>query len=369
MEKDKNFILINEPLTVDDTYAKRGENPLDWLKRSTVQRAKNARYFINHNLGKIPKQIREKLINSLSQNWSSALFELIVARYLQELGADFEYEKEIAGGKRPDFTVIFQDVPLIVEAINPIINKTIGKEFKLRNPLLDYIESRKPPNWSLSVLKLPKIGASDSKKEFRNEIDSIIREVKSTTKKNRLEISRTISTGDINLIFKRSNKSSKRIGIEPAIAFFDNTEKRIRYAFDEKREQVRNSPYPVILAINAGGIASEFNDFDKAIYGHSCEEWDDEITNIRNSYFKENGLFTKNKNSNPTYNGVLAFVRCGLLCKEPPVIYHHPYSKHKLPSSLLKIEQRYYDKENKQICTKKAKDLSFIDNLNFSEIK
>ncbi len=52
---DGSTIWFPEPSRVDDTYAYRGEPPTDWLKRSTVSRAREARRFLNENLAKIPQ--------------------------------------------------------------------------------------------------------------------------------------------------------------------------------------------------------------------------------------------------------------------------------------------------------------------------
>jgi hypothetical protein len=98
-----------EPSQADETYANRGVLVTDWLKRATVQRAREVRRFLNENLAKIPQDHQLVLYRSLHERWHSALSELIVARILQLLGGDIEAEPESEAGTRIDFQVRFAD--------------------------------------------------------------------------------------------------------------------------------------------------------------------------------------------------------------------------------------------------------------------
>lgn len=363
------YIWIPEPQIPDETYADRGESTLHWLRRSTTKRAKDCREFLNHNLGQFPIQLREKLIKTLDERWQSALFELIVARYLQELGADIYYEEQNMGGKRPDFTAVFSDGIIVLEVINPIINQIAGRKMKSRNPLLDFIESIKPDGWNIFVNRLPEIGPSDSKKEFKAVIRKFFTQLDSVNNNNDVEFSEFVTKGEVSLTCTKTNKPYKHIAIEPAIAFFDDTKERIEFAINEKRKQVRDSIYPVILVINACGIASDFEDFDTKLFGHTCDVYNNKINEIDYTYFNEDGLFTKNRDHNPTYAGVLAFIRSGLFGGTPPILYLHPYFHGKLPKSILKLEQKFYDTKERVIYSKQAEDLSFIENLKFPRIR
>ena len=86
---------LPEPSRADDTYANQGELLSDWLKRSTVPRAREARRFLNENLAKVPQDHQLGLYRALHERWHSALSGLIVARTLQLLGGDIEAEPEI----------------------------------------------------------------------------------------------------------------------------------------------------------------------------------------------------------------------------------------------------------------------------------
>jgi hypothetical protein len=60
-----------EPSRADDTYANRGELVTDWLKRSTVPRAREARRFLNENLAKVPQDHQLVLYRALHERWHS----------------------------------------------------------------------------------------------------------------------------------------------------------------------------------------------------------------------------------------------------------------------------------------------------------
>jgi hypothetical protein len=94
-----------EPSLADDTYASRGELVTDWLKRSTVQRARDARRFLTENLAKVTQDHQLVLYRALHERWHSAFPELIVASTLQLLGGDIEAEPQSEAGTRIDFRV------------------------------------------------------------------------------------------------------------------------------------------------------------------------------------------------------------------------------------------------------------------------
>jgi hypothetical protein len=104
-----------EQSQADDTYANRGELVTDWLKRSTVPRAREARRFLNENLAKIRQDHQLVLYRALHERYHSAFPELIVARTLQLLGGDIEAEPESEAGTRIDFRVRFADGEVGVE--------------------------------------------------------------------------------------------------------------------------------------------------------------------------------------------------------------------------------------------------------------
>jgi hypothetical protein len=84
------------PEKPDPTYAEPGEGTVSWLRRSTLPLAGDCREFLNRNLAVLPEGCRQGIFNHLSyeQHHRTGFFELVVARALQELGADIECEPE-----------------------------------------------------------------------------------------------------------------------------------------------------------------------------------------------------------------------------------------------------------------------------------
>ncbi len=64
--------------------------------------AKACRQFLNQNLSKLPTDAQRVIRSAPRRRWHSTLFELIVARILQELGADVEIELSNAAVKVKD---------------------------------------------------------------------------------------------------------------------------------------------------------------------------------------------------------------------------------------------------------------------------
>ena len=120
-------IWFTEPSIEDSTYANRLESPFDWLQRSTIQRAQECRLFLNYNLNKLPQEIASIFFQRLRTNWEDNFFELIVARTLQEQGAEISYEQPTESQKHPDFLARFPDGDVIVEAVAPKYNESEWK--------------------------------------------------------------------------------------------------------------------------------------------------------------------------------------------------------------------------------------------------
>lgn len=110
-------IWFPEPLNDDPTYARRGESTIDWLRRSTVARARDSRRFMNENVNALPAVWRPILVRDLETRWKSAFFELIVARTLQVLGASLVIEPESLSTTRIDFRATFPEGTVNVEAV------------------------------------------------------------------------------------------------------------------------------------------------------------------------------------------------------------------------------------------------------------
>lgn len=112
-----------EPTEQDDTWGTDEERPVEWLQRSTLPRATSIRRALNENLRHFEPRHAASLAKKLRADWKSHYFELLVGRWLQELGADpVEHEPLGSTGKRIDYRARFTDGVVCVEAVSKRMN-------------------------------------------------------------------------------------------------------------------------------------------------------------------------------------------------------------------------------------------------------
>lgn len=303
---------------------------------------------------------------ALKTRWDSGFFELVVARALQILGAEITVEAEKSDGKRIDFSARFPDVTVAVEAVSPVINASVGEVLRDRNPLLDIIESNAPTGWRLLVRELPEIGPADSKKQFRQTVKRLLSIPAPSDSVSELELSAELPMGSIRLHLFPGDAGHTPIWMEPAVAIYDNTEQRIRHAYSKKRDQVRRAGVPVLLAINAAGISSSIEDFDKALIGHSVAVYGLDLT-LQQTRYDADGVLMKNTNrqSAPTFAGVLAFLGVGFRPCADPVLYLNPRFKGNLPAALAALERRALDAEIGAVASVAGQIAGCLEGLGF----
>jgi hypothetical protein len=338
-----------EPSRADDTYANRGELVTDWLKRSTLPRAKEIRRFLNENLAKIPQDHQLVLYRALHERWHSALPELIVARTLQLLGGTIEAEPESEAGTRIDFQACFADGEVGVEVVSPVFDPDAGDVMKRHSPLLEIIESLAPPGWRIMVGSLPDLGPSDSKRGFKAAVERLLDTEPPEPAAGLKRVGTRLPEGELRLGIlpqRASGVEGRVIMSEPTVAAWNISEEKIRKAIKKKRPQGRNVEIPSILAVYANGISTTFEDFDYALYGREVGVLGTEtatgVLDVSGSEFHADGVFNKGE-GDPTWAAVLAFVGVYLGGGVDPVLYLHPRFQGDLPETLTSIERRSYD--------------------------
>jgi len=357
-----------EPPSTDDTFARRGEQTLEWLTRSTNTRARECRRFLNEHISKLPLRNQAKLVHDLREKWHSTFFELITARILQELGASFFIEDANPDGKQPDFRAQFQDAIVTVEATAPTFDAPTDEELRARIPLLNFIESKAPEGWRVGVWELPNIGFSDPQKQFKSKVKRMLNVPTPTVDDTDREITEKLPQGTIHLHLFPTCAASKRLGFEAPIILTDDTRWRILSAVKHKRQQVCNSHTPVLLAILASGSCSDLEDFDVALFGRSYERCD-QPRQLVETGFKPDGIFNKRSDKNdPSFAGVLAFLKAGFNCCSEPVLYRHPRFSGILPEALLQLEQRTYNKATNEICRERSTIRGLVETLNLVNV-
>lgn len=259
------------------------------------------------------------------------------------------------------------DGAVTVEAKAPIFNAATDDELKNRIPLLNFIESKVPEGWRVCVWQLPNIGPTDSRKYFKRAVEQMLNVPPPNEDSTDTELIAELPTGIIHLQLFPTRANNERLGSEAPISLVDNSRDRILHAVKSKRRQVRNSQAPVLLAIQASGICSRFEDFDISLFGSGCDSYDEHLRLVE-TVFKPSGVFSKKSDKAPTFAGVLAFLTVGFNSCVGPVLYRHPRFSGMLPEALLQLEQRTYNESINKIEIEPSKVPGLIDRLNLVNV-
>lgn len=359
-----NNIWLPEPKNKDASWANTGEHTLDWLQRSTLPRAKQMRHFLNYNLSKLPHPMASELKKQLRIAWSPAFFELTIGRLLQITGNEFVYEQTMADGNKPDFLVHTSFGDVVIEATAPVINAKVGEFYKKKNPLIEIIREETPESWVVLINKLPEIGFSDSKKEFKKVLRSEFKKLPSSYTKDELyKVEENLTQGRLKLDILYKPGRINPIGIYPVTSYAENSKYRIERAIHKKRSQLKNVVHPVILAIQGSFTGTEYSDFDQVLYGNTYEQMN-LMRQIVKRGFDANGLFIDG-NLDPTYQGILAIPRVGFTGISNPVLYLHQQASIKLKENFSCFDVKFYNEKENKIELIKQVDQQYLKQFQF----
>ena len=295
---------------------------------------------MNENLSHFEPTAQAILAERLKARWHTAFFELVVARTLQALGAVVTTEPVSLDGRRPDFMAVFPDVRFVVEATVPVVCGGLGTSMSRRIPLLDFIEDCVPHGWSVGVSELPDLGPADSKSEFKAAVRGMLNVDPPAPGESMRELAASIRSGEIHMTLVPAEQiDSESLLWETGYGYVDDTYSRVLRAVRRKRAQVRSSEHPALLAINATGLSSRLEAFDRALFGERVMHVDSRGTTTGTS-FSPSGEFARAGRGAPTYAGVLAFTGVGFHFCNGSVLYVHPRHEGYLPAAFDRIEQR-----------------------------
>ncbi len=256
-----------EPHFEDQTWASESEAVVDWITHSTLPRAREVRRFLNHNLGRMPQRHQEQFARNLRYRWKSALFELVVARVFQELGAELEVEVCNREDRRPDFLVSLRGASLVVEAVAPEFDLETEAKIKQDAKLLEIVERNAPQGCSIFLSKLPAIGLSESKASLKDAVRRLD-PIASSLKQGEKKVFRMdLPQGEFSGLLLAGRHGHTVIVGGPGYSNRNDSKDRISRALKRKKRQTRAAEAPVLLAMLASGISSSFEDFDEVLLG------------------------------------------------------------------------------------------------------
>lgn len=360
------------PEKPDPNYARLDEATVSWLRRSTLPVADECREFLNRNQSALPEACREGIFKHLrhEQHYRDGFFELVVARALQELGADIACEPENPrDGTRVDFVAKFSDGTVFVEAVSPLLDKELQATLSRENPLTDLVKENVPPGWAADIRELPKVGPAEPKRHIRAFLQREMDIPPPTNDDEEVEIRQSFEQGDLRLIlFPQSRhglSADTKIGIGNAIAWWPNDRAVLRGAVRRKYRQLSNWDGTSLVALNMSSTTASREDLDQALFGTSVTQLDQHGTEV-GRYFQRDGLFAGGEGE-PTISGVLAFPAVGFLRCDDPVLWVHPRFDGVFPRVLHDLEIRNMPEVEPEVSVQRAKKIDLLRNLGFVE--
>lgn len=337
-------ICFPDPAASDDSLKAAGEPMVEWLLRSTHERAREARMFLNRNLSRLDAKMARQICHGLKHKWTSAFFELVVARTLQELGGDITYEVRVAStGKQPDFLVSFPDASIIVEAASPLFNQEVREELEIHAELSRIVERLVPEGISVWLRSLPEIGPADSKKAFKAAVRALLQppfrfdDPEAPYDCRELEL----DDGPLRVVLHPRKPGGPKISASPSYGGFSDCIERIHHVIDKKKNQVRDVELPVILAINTSeSMTCSVEDLDSALLGRNTM-YPDTKGNPLYERFVCDGYLSRSKSDTPAIAGVLGFLEAGFRSERDPILWIHPRFHGRLPAGLMQLEVRH----------------------------
>jgi hypothetical protein len=361
-----------KPETPDATYRELGEGTVSWLRRSTLPLADDCREFLNRNLSVLPDSCREGIFKHLrhERHHRDGFFELVVARTLQELGAEIECEPENPrDGTKVDFVAKFPDGTVFVEAVSPVMDKEL-KAISDREALLtELIKESIPPGWAADIKGLPNVGPNESKRHIKAFLQREMDMPPPTTDDEEVEISESFEQGDLRVVlFSQSRhglSANTKIVIGNAIGYFPNDHAVLRGAVRRKYRQLSNLDGVSLVALNMFSTTSKREDLDRALFGTSVTQLNQEGNEL-GRYFEKDGLFAGGEGE-PTISGVLAFPEVEFLHCDDPVLWVHPRFGREFPRALNNLEIRNAPDAGLEVSVCPARKTNLLENLGFVE--
>jgi hypothetical protein len=362
------------PENPDATYRRHGEGEgtVTWLRRSTHPLADDCRDFLNRNLSTLPESCSKGIFKHLCHDlqYRVGFFELVVARTLQLLGADIEYEPvNPVDGSQVDYVAKFPYGTVFVEAVSPLLDKELGTVLSREAPLTQLIEENVPPGWAADIRELPNVGPDGSKRPIRAFLQREMAIPPPTSDDDEVEIRGSFEQGDLRVILFPQSRHGLRAGTKIAmgnvIAYWPNDEAALRGAVKRKYRQLRNLAGTTLVALNMSSHTAVREDLDRALFGTSVTQID-QYRNEVGRYFERNGLLAGGEGE-PTISGVLAFPEVGFLGCADPVLWVHPRFEGEYPRVLNDLETRYAPNAEPEVIVRPAKKTDLLKDLGFVE--
>jgi hypothetical protein len=331
-------IWFPDPINGTDTYLQDHDHDhFRFLNNSSWYRAQLCREFLNYNLDSLPSEISQGIYSTLRNNWQSGFFELILARTLEESGAEnIEYESIEINGIRPDFSILEKAQQLLIEAVSPIINiDSLRKENQNRD-LVEIVLELLPSGRNVSIWELPDITATDSKKIFKRVLKQAF--VQLSTIGGEIEfvdINLELDKGLIRLTVYRDLGIRRKMVSSPMITGWDDSLQKIPNALEKKYHEVKKTKLPFIIAINCSAFLASSDNRHLLL-----KEWIEDLDNMMFGNSLQHGFFADHDSAKDHFIGVIFFHSTHFTKSPNPVFYKSTKYGGRIPGFTSQFENR-----------------------------
>jgi hypothetical protein len=336
-------VYFPEPTTPDESWTEWDETMVEWLRRSTEPLARSVRDFLNKSLACFTHERAETLAKKLHQDWHSYLFEIVVGRYLQILGAEVDPEPLGSNATRVDYRATFAGgIVVSVECVSKKFNQKAQRTIELQGHMGRMLDSVGPSNWAIELRRLPE---ATSQTEFEPYLAQAQRFYSTLPRPvpddRRLHFAFEGDRGRMELQAIPFLKGTKPNHFGPAVAYFDDSIVRLKNALIDahKRKQARGAEPPVFLAVDSPFNGPNAEDFDQALFGQTVDHRGRDGRSVGIS-FNPTGLLVTDKDI--PFAGVLAFLKLSMVGAAEPVLYLNPYQRWHLPVEISSHETRLW---------------------------
>ena len=303
------------------------------------------------------------------QHHQAGLFELIVGRTLQELGAQIECEPEgLPSGKRPDFVASFPDGKVFVEAVSPKLDRELGTAAGLESPITKLIESNVPPGWAADIRALPRVSPDESKRHIKAFLQREMNVPPPKHDSDKVVVRETFEQGNLRVTLLPQSRhglsEDTKIAFHNAIGYCPDDTGVLRSAVKRKYEQLSQLDGTTLVALNMFSTTSSREDLDQALFGVTVSQVDRGGNEIGRYFQTKDGLLAGGIGE-PTIPGVLAFPEVGVLRCADPVLWRHPRFGGEFPQALDSLEARTMPDTGTEVEVQQATKTDLLQGLEF----
>jgi hypothetical protein len=326
------------------------------MHRSTWTRAAEIRAFYNNALAALPPESHKPIIRALAAGRTeSALFEIVVGRFLQLRGALRIAHEPESRGRHVDWRATFPDGVIHVEALVPLYNAESGQKASRHDRLLDLLEDLVPNGWHLLPFHLPALMGHAPLHPFRMLAEELLAQIPpsdSVLPGTAVHLHGRLPEGRVEFTALRS-RGPGGLGGGAMIAHVDNSVSVVREAWENrrKRKQGRSVPPPALLALAGGFLGADLEDFEMALFGRDV-----------GAGREPDGVMAIEKD--PPWAGVLAFPAVSPASVADPVVFVAPGYKGPLPTPIDRLEVRRLEPTG--LVVLKAQDRDVMADMRFA---